>query len=98
MVCSFLTAGTARIPLPLVPDSHPCHQPRRLNVELAMEAAKRRAWAEENQRRKTDYIPLAFNLLKALAEQGQLQPLVERAVEVRKAKAAQQQEGGGSGA
>lgn len=37
-------------------------------------------------RRRTDYIPLAFQLLSALAEKGQLQPLVDRAQQAHAAK------------
>jgi ubiquitin carboxyl-terminal hydrolase L5 len=59
---------------------------RRLNMHLAMEEEKFSRWREENLRRKTDYVPLMFHLLKALAEKQQLQPLVDRAVEVQKAK------------
>ena len=55
-------------------------------MELAVEEQKRAQWREENLRRKTDYIPFAFNLLRVLAEKGQLQPLVDRATEAAKAK------------
>ncbi|PSC68946.1 ubiquitin carboxyl-terminal hydrolase isozyme L5-like [Micractinium conductrix] len=62
----------------------------RLQAQLAMEEDKRARWAEENVRRRTDYIPFSFQLLMALAEKGQLQPLVERAQEAHRAKLQQQ--------
>ncbi|GAB4821304.1 hypothetical protein N2152v2_008350 [Parachlorella kessleri] len=61
-------------------------QIERLNMEIAVEEEKYSRWREENLRRKTDYIPLAFNLLKLLAEKGQLQPLVDRAVAAQRDK------------
>jgi len=48
-------------------------------------------------RRRTDYIPLAFNLLTALAQKQQLQPLVDRAVEAHKAKREQKQQQAAAG-
>ncbi|KAL4427664.1 hypothetical protein ABPG75_001753 [Micractinium tetrahymenae] len=68
----------------------------RLQAQLAMEEDKRRRWADENTRRRTDFIPLAFQLLTALAQKGQLQPLVDKAVEAHKLKREQQaQKAGG---
>lgn len=81
----------------LCPNSHPLlTSPRpalpcpvsRLTTELAIEEEKHVRWREENLRRKTDYIPFAFQLLRALAEGGQLQPLVDRAVEAKRSKSA----------
>lgn len=68
----------------------------RLQAQLAMEEDKRRQWAEENSRRRTDYIPLAFQLLTALAQKGQLQPLVDKAVEAHRLKREQQAQKAGS--
>ncbi|EFN54569.1 hypothetical protein CHLNCDRAFT_10119, partial [Chlorella variabilis] len=51
----------------------------RLQAQLAMEEERRGRWRDENVRRRTDYIPFAFQLLSALAERGQLQPLVQKA-------------------
>eukprot|EP00887_Chlorella_sp_A99_P005942 scaffold29.g5942.t1 len=70
----------------------------RAGVQLGMEEDKRRRWEEENLRRRCDFVPAIFHLLQArggLAEQGKLQPLVDRAVEAAKQKAAQGQESGG---
>lgn len=67
----------------------------RAGVQLGMEEDKRRRWEEENLRRRCDFVPAIFHLLQGLAEQGKLQPLVDRAVEAAKQKAAQGQESGG---
>ena len=55
------------------------HAARRAHEELAQEHAKARRWHDENIRRKTNYIPLLFNLLRMLAEKRQLQPLMQAA-------------------
>lgn len=76
----------ACIPLLPFPSTH-----RRLMAQLAVEEERRRCWADENIRRRTDYIPFAFQLLTALAEKGQLQPLVEAAQQAHTAKVAERQ-------
>ena len=64
---------------------------RRAHEKLAQEHAKAQRWRDENIRRKTNCIPLLFNLLRLLAEKGRLQPLVEAAkrLQVDKRKADQ---------
>lgn len=64
---------------------------RRAHEELAQEYAKARRWRDENIRRKTNCIPLLFNLLRLLAEKGRLHPLYEAAkrLQVDKQKADQ---------
>lgn len=57
-----------------------------------MEEDRRQQWARENVLRRTDLIPLAFQLLTALARKGQLQPLVAKAVEAHKLKREQQEQ------
>ena len=59
-----------------------------------MEGERRRQWEEENVRRRTDYLPAIYQMLAGLAAKGQLQPLVDQAVEAHKAKRQQQQQQG----
>ena len=51
----------------------------RLSSLLDEENRRRAQWSEENLRRRTDYVPAIFNLLRALAAEGELRPLVEAA-------------------
>jgi ubiquitin carboxyl-terminal hydrolase L5 len=57
-----------------------------------VEGERRRQWEEENVRRRTDYLPAIYQILAGLAAKGQLQPLVDSAVEAHKAKRQQQQQ------
>jgi len=53
--------------------------PCSLQDELADEHAKRAKWADENIRRRHSYIPFMFAMLRHLADQGSLGPLIEKA-------------------
>ncbi|EFJ41004.1 hypothetical protein VOLCADRAFT_84268 [Volvox carteri f. nagariensis] len=50
-----------------------------LQEALAAEEAKHRAWHDENVRRRHNYVPFLFHLLKLMAARGELGPLLERA-------------------
>lgn len=50
-----------------------------LQEALAAEEAKHAAWRDENIRRRHNYIPFLFEMLKEMARRGQLQGLIDTA-------------------
>lgn len=62
-----------------------------LEAKLAHQNMKRHDWKIENQRRRHNYIPLCIELLKELAQAGQLPTLVTEATERVQAKRAKKQ-------
>jgi len=47
--------------------------------DIEMESQKAEQWKVENRRRKHNYVPFIVNMLKFLAERGELMPLVDAA-------------------
>jgi len=50
-----------------------------VKAQIDNENAKFRQYASENVRRRHDYVPLIFNLLRTLAERGKLRELCDKA-------------------
>lgn len=64
------------------------HKKLELEEQLRGEQEKHEAWKAENARRKHNYIPLMFNLLKTLAKNGKLKGLLEEGVKSQQERAA----------
>lgn len=58
-----------------------------LQADRALEVAKRERWTAENVRRRHNYVPLIVDMLKVLAEQKKLQPIVDTVVAKKEARA-----------
>ena len=70
----------------LIALAHLTRRASHLTNEIAMENQKAEQWKVENRRRKHNYVPFIVNLLKLLAERGELMPLLEAAKSRKKAK------------
>lgn len=63
----------------LTPHSQARYAEHRLEDRLCQEEIKFRQWRDDNIRRRNNYIPFAFNMLRILAEEGKLRHLIEKA-------------------
>jgi ubiquitin carboxyl-terminal hydrolase L5 len=59
-----------------------------LELNFSDESSKREKWRVENERRRFNYVPFAFAMLKALSSKGKLDELVDRARAKQKDRAA----------
>ncbi|GAX81010.1 hypothetical protein CEUSTIGMA_g8445.t1 [Chlamydomonas eustigma] len=59
-----------------------------IGAEVKEERDKRARWANENIRRRHNYVPFLFNMLRLIAEKGQMDKLIERARAQKKQKLA----------
>lgn len=62
---------------PTLPQARTCCCQCRLHDAFDQECARRKRWTDENVRRRHNYIPFIFNLLKTLGSRGQLQSLID---------------------
>jgi len=51
----------------------------RLHADMIAEQQKREMWSKENERRKHNYVPFVFELLKAMASSGNLNEISKKA-------------------
>eukprot|EP00732_Lithocolla_globosa_P003557 Lithocolla_globosa_v1_NODE_2905_length_1831_cov_42.489853.p1 type:complete len:311 gc:universal NODE_2905_length_1831_cov_42.489853:1041-109(-) len=58
----------------------------KLQEELIVEQAKRDRYKKENQRRKHNFVPLIYNLLRLMAKEKLLQPAIDQAKEQENSK------------
>jgi len=63
---------------------------KELKENLEAEDDKHKKWKVENVRRKHNYIPFIYNLLKLLAQKGKVQELVKKATETSTARTTRQ--------
>jgi len=70
----------------LIALAHLTKRSHQLNAEIQIEQQKAEQWKVENRRRKHNYIPFIVNLLKLLAERGELMPLIDAAKSRKKAR------------
>mmetsp|Transcript_23184 Transcript_23184/g.58766 ORF Transcript_23184/g.58766 Transcript_23184/m.58766 type:complete len:309 (-) Transcript_23184:306-1232(-) len=67
-----------------------CEEAKEMQAKLEMEKQKREMWHVENVRRKHNYVPLVFEVLKQLAQKGKLDGLIDEGV--KKAKERQEKQ------
>lgn len=56
-------------------------------AKIAQEIERFKKWKEENERRRHNYVPLIFELLKQLGKKNMLEGLFKDAIEKKKKKA-----------
>jgi len=59
-----------------------------IEIKIADENEKRGKWKAENERRRHNYVPLIFELLKQLAKKNMLSDMYKEAEELKKQKKA----------
>lgn len=65
-----------------------------LEERFAVEIAKRDRWKRENARRRFNFVPFIVETLKAVAQAGQLKPLIEAAAAKKLRQSSSQRNGG----
>ena len=70
----------------LIALAHLTRRSAQASNDIAMEQQKMEQWKIENRRRKHNYVPFIVNLLRLLAERGELMPLVQAAKSRKKAR------------
>eukprot|EP00316_Scyphosphaera_apsteinii_P020593 CAMPEP_0119314724 /NCGR_PEP_ID=MMETSP1333-20130426/33806_1 /TAXON_ID=418940 /ORGANISM="Scyphosphaera apsteinii, Strain RCC1455" /LENGTH=352 /DNA_ID=CAMNT_0007319903 /DNA_START=78 /DNA_END=1136 /DNA_ORIENTATION=+ len=76
------------IDLLLIALAHLTARAAKIQSQIAMEQQRASMWRLENIRRRHNYVPFLVNLLRVLAERGELMPLLEQAKKKQRASRA----------